>query len=148
MPTWLKGILITLGVIIVLVSAVGTGIYVWWQRNGEAMIASGRVAMDEGSRFAAGKDSWACADEAARRSKGAGFNEAINAGVFLGHCLPVAKLAPGFCDGVPGPTDILAGVSWQAQLNQKYGLSPPFETTALPQQIQKFCAVQAKASSR
>jgi hypothetical protein len=148
MPTWLKGILITLGVIIVLVSAVGTGIYVWWQRNREAMIASGRAAMDEGSRFGTGKDSWACADEAARRIKGAGFNEAVNAGLFLGRCLPVAKLAPGFCDGVPGPMDILANVSWGAQLNQKYGLSPPFETAALPQVIQKFCETQAKGSQR
>jgi hypothetical protein len=148
MPTWLKGTLIALGAIIVLVTAVGVGGYLWWQNNGEAMIASGRAAMQEGSRFGAGKDSWACADEAARRTKGGGFNDAINGGLFVAHCLPVAKLAPGFCDGVPGPTDILASVSWQAQLNQKYGLTPPFETAALPQEIQKFCATQTKASQR
>jgi hypothetical protein len=148
MPTWLKGILVAVGVIIVLAGAAGTGIYVWWQRNGEAMIASGRTAMDEGARFAAGKDSWACADEAARRTKGAGFNEAINAGLFLGRCLPVARRAPGFCDGVPGPTDFLVSAHWQAQINQKYGLSPPFETAALPQTIQKFCANEAKAPPR
>jgi hypothetical protein len=104
------------------------------------MVADAKVAMDEGRRFAAGKDSWGCVDEGARRTKDAGLSGAIATRLFLDACLKSARLAPGFCDAVPGPTDFLSAVSWQAQLNQKYGLNPPFETVALPQSIQAFCA--------
>jgi len=148
MPTWLKVILIVIGVIILLVLAVGVGGYLWWKNYGDTMMADAKVAMDEGRRFAAGKDSWGCVDEGARRTKGAGLSGTIATRLFLDACLKSARLAPGFCDAVPGPTDFLSAVSWQAQLNQKYGLNPPFETVALPQSIEAFCAARSAAPQR
>ena len=139
MPTWLKVVLIVIGVIILLVAAVGGGGYLWWTNNGESMMADARAAMDEGRKFGPGKDNWACVDEAAMRSKGVGFPGAVKTQLFLRACLGSSKRAAGFCDSVPGPLDILKSVSWQSQLNQKYGLTPPIETTVLPQAIQTFC---------
>ena len=148
MPTWLKVTLIVIGVVMVLVLAVGVGGDLWWKNNGDTMVADAKAAMDEGRRFAAGKDSWACVDEGARRAKGAGLTGAIATRLFLDACLKGARLAPGFCDAVPSPSEILTAVSWQAQLNQKYGLNPPFETAAVPQALQAFCAERSVAPQR
>jgi hypothetical protein len=65
--------------------------------------------------------------------------DAVTARLFLESCLKAANLEAGFCDGVPGPTELLKSISWQAQLNQKYGLRPPFESAVLPQSIIAFC---------
>jgi hypothetical protein len=140
MPGCLKVGLIVIGVLILLATAIGVGGYMFWKYNGEAIVAGAQEAENEGRRFAAGKDSEACVDEAARRTKGAGFSAAVATRIFLDNCFRAARLTAGFCDGVPGPTDFLKSVSWQTQLNQKYGLNPPFETTVLPQSIQQFCA--------
>jgi hypothetical protein len=148
MPSWLKVTLIVIGVIILVITAVGVGGYLWWTSNGESMMADARAAMDEGRRFGAGKDSNGCVDEAAKRAKGIGFSGAIAGQLFLGNCLKVAKLTAGFCDGVPAPIDILKAVSWQAQLNQKYGLTPPVETSVLPQPIETFCEDARSAPPR
>jgi hypothetical protein len=149
MPTWLKVVLIVIGVIILLVAAVGIGGYVWWTNNGESMMADARAAMDEGHSFGTGKDNWACVDEAAKRSKGIGFPGAVKTQLFLRACLEAGKPTPGFCDSVPGPLDFLKSVSWQGQLHQKYGLVPPIETTVLPQPIQSFCEeAQSKSPPR
>jgi hypothetical protein len=148
MPGCLKVGLIVVGVLILLVTAIGVGGYLFWKYNGEAIVAGAQVAEDEGRRFATGKDSAACMDEAARRTKGAGFSAAVTTRIFLENCLKAARLTDGFCDGVPGPTDFLKSVSWQTQLNQKYGLDPPFETAVLPQSIQEFCKGRSAPTQR
>ena len=43
---------------------------------------------------------------------------------------------------MPAKIDILTSVSWQNDLNQKYGLTPPFETSVLGE-IQNFCESSA-----
>jgi hypothetical protein len=139
MPTWLKVTLIVIGSIILVVMVMGVGGYTWWKYNGETLMQDAQAADGEGRRFGAGKDSTACMEEGVRRTKGIGFSGAVAARLFLESCLKAAKLEAGFCDGVPGPTEILKSVSWQAQLNQKYGLHPPFESAVLPQSIVAFC---------
>jgi hypothetical protein len=141
MPTWLKVVLV---VVVLLGAAVG-GAYWWWQQNAEAMIADAKATMADATRFAAGKDSAACVNEAAVRAKGSGFTGAIKDRLFLTGCLRAAKRTPGFCDGVPAATEILTSASWQQQLNQKYGLTPPFETVVIPAGIQDFCGRQSSA---
>src|SRR5579864_7723031 len=143
MPGCLKVGLIVIGVIILLFTALGVGGYLFWNYSGKAIIAGAQVAEAEGRRFGTGKDSDACLDEAAKRTKGAGFSVAVTTRIFLGNCLKAAKLTAGFCDAVPGPLEILKSVSWQSQVNQRYGLSPPFETVVLPQSIQEFCTGQS-----
>lgn len=144
MPGWLKVLSVVLGVIVLLGAAAG-GAYWWWQRNGADMIADVNSTMTEAAAFAAGKDSSACVEEAAARAKGSGFTGAIKARLFLTSCLRAARLEPGFCDGVPGVTAILTSVGWQQELNQRYGLNPPFETTVVPPGIQEFCTARALA---
>jgi hypothetical protein len=139
MPTWLKVTLIVIGSIILIVMVMGVGGYTWWKYNGEIMMQDAQAADGEGRRFGAGKDSTACMEEGVRRAKGIGFSGAVAARVFLESCLKAAKLEAGFCDGVPSPTELLKSVSWQAQLNQKYGLHSPFESAVLPQSIIAFC---------
>ena len=139
MPTWLKATLIVIGSIILFVMVMGVGGYTWWKYNGQTLMQDAQAADGEGRRFGAGKDSTACMEEGGRRTKGIGFSGAVAARLFLESCLKAAKLEAAFCDGVPGPTELLRSVSWQAQLNQKYGLHPPFESVVLPQSIIAFC---------
>jgi len=60
MPSWLKILLIVLGVIVVVIGGSALGIYVWWQNQGSALISS----VGEGTRFGKDKDRSACVDEA------------------------------------------------------------------------------------
>ena len=139
MPTWLKVTLIVIGSIILFVMVMGVGGYTWWKYNGQNLMQDAQAAAGEGRRFGAGKDSAACMEEGVRRTKGIWFSGAVAARLFLESCLKAANLEAGFCDGVPGPTELLKSVSWQAQLNHKYGLHPPFESAVLPQSIIAFC---------
>src|SRR5262245_53943998 len=139
MPTWLKVPLIVIGSIILFVMVVGLGGYTWWKYNGQTLMQDAQAADGEGRRFGAGKDSTACMEEGVGRTKGAGFPRAVPPSRFRDSCRKTARLEAGFCDGVPGPTELLKSVSWQAQLNQKYGLHPPFESAVLPQSIIAFC---------
>jgi hypothetical protein len=148
MPTWLKVILIVIGVILLLVLTVAVAGVLFWKYKGETVMADAKAAIDAGRRFGAGKDSAACLDGTVKRTKGAGFSGAIEARLFLDNCLKAARVTAGFCDNVPAPTDFLKAVSWQARINQKYGLNPPFETTVLPQSIQAFCWVRSAAPQR
>jgi hypothetical protein len=130
-------LLISLGIFSVVVAAVGGG-YWWWQQNGDALMAEARSAEAEGTRFAVGKDEQACVDEAVTRAKGGGMTAALKAQPFLTTCLGAAQPVAGFCDGVPGPDDVLKSVSWNRQRISDYGLSA-FEAPFVLGPIQRFC---------
>jgi hypothetical protein len=139
MPTWLKVVLIVVGVIVLGGAAAGFGVYLWWQQHGRAMLADSRAAIGEGTTFGVGKEPSACVDEAVVRVKGAGVTEAVRVRLFLTSCLKAAKPVAGFCDDVPAKTDQIRTASWQLKLNQRYGLKPPYETSVVPA-IQDVCA--------
>lgn len=139
MPTWLKVLLIGLGVFILLVVAAVGGGYWWWQRNGDDLIAGVRSAGAEGIRFAIGKDQQACVDEAVTRVKGAGMIAGLKGQLFLTSCLRAARPVAALCDGVPRPDEFLKSISWNTQHTSDYGLSSS-EGPFIMQTIQRFCA--------
>jgi hypothetical protein len=142
MAAW-KIVLICLGAFILLIAALVGGGYFWWQSNGDALIADARTAEAEGTRFAAGKDDLACVDEAIARVKGgAMFIGGLKAQSFLTSCLRSARLVGGFCDGVPGPDEVLKSITWNQQRTSEYGLGPS-EAPFVIQTIQRFCASSA-----
>jgi hypothetical protein len=136
MPGWLKVTLIVIGVIIILVTGLGFGSYLW-------LLASAQVAEDEGRRFGTDRDSAACVDETVKRTKGIGFFAAVRTRIFFEDCLKAGELTAGFCDGVPDQADLSKSESWETQVTQKYGFNPPFETMVLPHPIQEFCEGQS-----
>jgi hypothetical protein len=131
-------LLISLGVFIVVAAVVGGG-YWWWQQNGDALMAEARSAAAEGTRFAVGKDEQACVDEAVTRAKRDGMTAPLKAQSFLTTCLRAARPVAGFCDGVPGPMDVLNSMAWNAQRTSEYGLGA-FQAPFVVQTIQRFCA--------
>ena len=139
MPTWLKILLISLGVFTVLVVAVVSGGYWWWQQNRDAVMAEARSAGAEGTRFAVGKNQQDCVDEAVTRVKGAGVITGLKAEVFLVACLGAAQPVAAFCDGVPKPEELLKSISWNAQQTLDYRLSSS-EGPFVVKPIQHFCA--------
>ncbi len=145
MPTWLKVVLISLGVLFIVVTAVVGGGYWWWQQNGDALIADARAATAEGARFAAGRDDQACVDESVTRVKDAGMSAALKAEWFLTGCLKSARSVPGFCDGVPSVDELVKSMSWNTQRTAQYGLGS-FWAPFVLQTIQRFCTNAASSS--
>ena len=139
MPSWLKILLIVLGVIVVVIGGLSLGIYVWWQNQGAALMSS----IGEGTTFGRNKDRTACVDEAVVRiKKEGGFTGAVKIQLFLGECLKAARPVPGFCDDVPAQGEILKTVTWIQELSRKYALSGTYETGLLSE-IQKICDADA-----
>lgn len=139
MAAW-KIVLICLGAFFLFIAALAGGGYYWWKSNGDALIADARAIEQEGTKFAAGKDDLACVDESITRVKGgAMFVGGLRAQFFLTGCLRAARRVNGFCDGVPGPDEVLRSISWNQQRTSDYGLGPS-EAPFIIQTIQRFCA--------
>jgi uncharacterized membrane protein YhaH (DUF805 family) len=121
-PVWLT-VLVVIGASVLVIAGVSVAGYVWWQLYGTGLVGS----IDEGRRFAAGKDRNACVDEAVARAKrGAGFSEAVSLQLFFEYCLKAARPVPGFCDGVPSKDEILKSTQWLAEMNRKHGIRSTF----------------------
>jgi hypothetical protein len=134
MPTWLKVVLIVVGVFVLGGAAFG----VYLSQYGPAMLADARAAIADGAKFGVGKERPECVDEAVVRVKDARYAEAVKVRLFLTSCLKAAKPVAGFCDDVPAKTDSVKTASWQARLNERYGLKAPYETNVIPA-IQVAC---------
>jgi hypothetical protein len=141
----MKVALIVTGLTVLVLAAMVAGGYWWWQTQGPALIADTQAAQADAARFAAGKDTSACVDEAATRAQAVGFfSIGVPVRVFLTNCLRRAKYADGFCDDVPSGLNVFKSVSWQQALNKKYGLKGPLQTTIIPPEIQGFCQNRAR----
>ena len=141
MPTWAKVLLIA-GVLFVLLIAavVGFGVYLWKQ-NGPQFIENTRKANEEGVALGRGADNQACLLEAVSRHKRAeGFGEIIATNIFLSSCLRASSPTPGFCEGVPGQTEILKSAQWQTEQCAKHGLALEKQCAQLFAQVQQYCA--------
>jgi hypothetical protein len=128
MSTWLKGVLIVAGVIVLVIAIFG--LY-----SGPAKLADAKTAIGDGSRFGVSEERPACVDEALVQIKNA--VGATKVQLFLRSCLQAAKPTLGFCDEVPAKTDLIKTVSWRQKLNQRYGL--PTSETSVALSIQAVC---------
>jgi hypothetical protein len=141
----MKVALIVIGITVLVLAAMMGGAYWWWQTQGPTMIADVKAAGADAARFAAGKDSSACVDEAASRAKASGyFSFGLPVRIFLADCLRRAKYPDGFCDNVPSAINVLKSVPWQRAMNEKLGLKGPLQTSIVPPGIQEFCQSRSK----
>lgn len=118
----LKIVLIVLAVLVglgVLGAAIciGSG-YFWFQANAPELMQGAEQARSEAETFAATATQTDCVDEGFRRHDTCGAGMALScrtsARIFTDVCLDRATPVAGFCDGVPGATEIMAGATWAA----------------------------------
>lgn len=116
----LKIVLIVLAVIVgtgllAVVACVGSG-YFWVKRNAPELMEAAEQARADAETYAATATQNECVDEGLRRHDACGQGMALScrtqARVFTDFCLRQASATPGLCDGVPSPTEIMAGASW------------------------------------
>jgi hypothetical protein len=103
MPGWLKALVITAIVgVLLIVGVIGAG-YVWWVRNRDSIRTQAKEKAADGREFGKNTDNQGCADETFSRYKkeSPGFFTAINYAQFMRTCLEVSRETPGFCDDVP-----------------------------------------------
>ncbi len=143
------GICAGLGILTVLVCA-GSGYY-WFKSNVPEMRETGRRAYEEGVAFAATHTQSECLDEGFRRHDGCGQGMEImcraEARMFLERCLADASETPGICDGVPAPTEIMAGATWAARFCAEHGRGNDQQCGNFVRAVVEHCGRVARQSA-
>jgi hypothetical protein len=124
---------------LILVSAVvGFGLYWWSQHKGE-ILEAGRKQAEQGREFGKKADEQGCLDESIVRYKGdRGFTGSIASGLFLRSCLEASRPTHGFCDQVPGQSEIIKSARWQLEQAEKAGIHDQYGRQ-LFSQVQQYC---------
>lgn len=145
MPTWVKVILIVVGVGFLLL-VVGVVVAARWVKSsGEELQKQSKVILEEAEAFGKGKDGEACIAEGLNRLKAAdGFIGEAKTKIFLQHCLSVATVAPQTCEGVPSPTEIMQSARWSIDECAKRGWANSQRCTRLIGALQFHCEVMKK----
>ncbi len=144
MPVWLRVILVIGGLLLLIVlGAAGAGWW-WWSHHGRQAlkqgVEQGKVAMKEGEAFAAESDQAGCVDAAfLRRKDCASFGCQLDRSLFMAACLHKARETPGFCDGIPATTEIIASVKWRIERCAARGNAGDQACTQLYGAVQQFC---------
>ncbi|HEU4456042.1 MAG TPA: hypothetical protein VFR81_23450 [Longimicrobium sp.] len=114
MAPWLKYSLIGCGGF-VLLAALALGGVIWWaSRNADRIGAGPEAVAAEGEAAGRGTDEAGCVEKAL--AYGGGSVAAIlRVGAFADACLRACRPTPGFCDGVPQPTEFRRLISWQRE---------------------------------
>jgi len=87
--------------------------YSWWQTDGKVFVDAMRTSQEEGRVFGKTTDNAGCVKSGFDR-----FGDdtsrigVLRATAFMSMCLPESKPTPGFCDGVPEPTEFSAARDW------------------------------------
>ncbi len=114
MAPWLKYSLIGCGGFLLLgILAVG-GLMWWVSRNSERINAGAEAVAAEGERAGSGTDQAGCVEKALAYS-GSGVSGILRVGPFAAACLRACRPTPGFCDGVPAPTEFRRLITWQRE---------------------------------
>ena len=140
MPTWLKVLLIVVGLLVVLiVAAVVAGVY-FGKKYLPQLVETVKQTGGEGQEYGRRTDNEGCVNEAAaRHSRAEGFGDMIKNTIFLRTCLDASRPTPGFCDDVPRRFEFMKSAQWQLQQCKRYGLRPEQQCTQIFQQVQQFC---------
>jgi hypothetical protein len=140
MPKWLKVVLAVFGVAFVLCLAASAGAYWWFDRNKDALKASGEAAKKEGKAFAYRADAEGCVDEGLRRLGLASgiVDQAVN-NLFVEACLEAAAQPPKFCDGVPTIDQYVVSATWAVERCTAKGYAQDQVCARLMQVVQKHC---------
>jgi hypothetical protein len=140
-----KVILGIIGVIVLVVILAVVGAVLWWQRGGgkemgKAFVENAEKSDKEGRDFAKNADNEKCVAEALQRDKrDSSFGGAVSTAVFIQTCLKESKETPGFCTGVPKPTQIIDGPRWQMEQCKKRGADKDQFCPQVMQKIEEYC---------
>jgi len=140
MPTWAK-VLFGIGcALVLLLIAVGAGVYFFVNRHKDEWLAEGRKAREEARTFAAGRTGADCVEESIRRLREcSGLMCEVRARVFLDGCLDAAADSPRLCEGVPPRSEIMKTVRWSLDECSRRGMPGSQPCSRLVQEIQKYC---------
>src|SRR4051794_8592083 len=131
---------LALGFILLVLCAVGVGVY-WWSTRGREYIESAKQSVKEGIQFGANTNAPGCVREAlSRHKRNSGFTAVIENRLFLTGCLKAAEPVEGFCDAVPRQTEFVKSSEWQVAQCRGNGISD----SLCPQmftEVQKYCDV-------
>ena len=131
-------ITLVIGFFILVCAVVGLGLYWWSQHSGE-LIEAGRKQAEQGREFGKKTDEQGCLDEAITRYKdNRGFTGSITSGLFLRGCLDASRPTPGFCDQVPGQSEIIKSARWQLEQAKKAGIDDQYGRQLFAQ-VQQAC---------
>jgi hypothetical protein len=115
MAPWLKYSLIGCGGFLLL-AVLGVGGLLWWvSRNADAIGAGMEAVAGEGEAAGAGTDQAGCVEKALAYGGGSDVRALLRVGPFADACLRACSPTPGFCDGVPAPTEFRRILSWQRE---------------------------------
>jgi hypothetical protein len=96
----------------------------------------------EASAFARTHDQIECRDEGLRRKDACNpmdFGCAAQVPIFMDSCMREATPTPGFCDGVPRPTEIMATATWATAQCTALGRAGDQQCPQAMQSIQRVC---------
>ena len=146
MPGWLKALVITalIGVLLI-VGVIGAG-YVWWMRNRDSILSQAKEKAAAGREFGHNADNQGCVDETFLRYKKepSGFFNAMNYGQFMRTCLEVSRETPGFCDDVP-VGKVMELRAWQEPQCRRYNVPNDQKCQQLLMGEVMFCGARKRA---
>ena len=149
MPTWLKVVLVMVGIGIAAVLAVGLGGYWWFSKNKDRLVEMGARAKADAEKFAPTRGSAECIDEAFVRLDAAdGIMGEAEVRVFLEACLGLARPAPNLCDDVPSRSEIVSSAGWAISQCATLGYAGSQPCTRLLQSVQAHCERKGKAAGQ
>ena len=140
MPTWLKVVLIIVGVMVLtcgLVVSAGA----WWLKKNKGEIESvGVEARASGEAYGRAHDQAGCLDQAITAlPEKSGLVAEVKNKLFLASCLGAAPRSAGFCDGVPPSAEMIHSVTWATEACAKRAKGNEQACTRLMQEVQKAC---------
>ncbi len=112
MPWW--AVLLIIFGVFALIGLVVIGGIVWWvASNKDRIVADSKETVSQAQEYAATHDQNACVEEGLRKiEKCGGLMCEVNAQNFTLMCIQHAETTPGFCEGVPAPSEIMKTSSW------------------------------------
>jgi hypothetical protein len=124
MPTWLKIVLIVVGIFLLLgIGAIVAGV-VWYQQSGKQMIQGAVQAVQDGQKYGRSADNKACVSEGVKRFKtDKSLTGTMVAKGFVTGCLQTSESTPSFCDNVPSQFDFSDAARWETDQCHDNGLS-------------------------
>lgn len=123
MPTWLKVILIILGIFLLLGVVAIIGGVVWWNKSGKGMFEGAVQAVQDGQKYGRSTDNKGCVSEGVKRFKtDTSLTGTISAKGFVSGCLQTSDSNPTFCDGVPGQFEFSDVARWETDQCRQNGL--------------------------